>query len=889
MEFVASIIDNVFRPLKDFFARSFGYVASCMHACMQGIEIFETLRCVQVKWWLESVAALEEHAARIEEEYQERARAPPEQAAGISMWSTYQLSKLADETLAEARNWKDKGAFQKVADDLVHVRFEEMPTVPAVGMSHLLEQLRACVVGDDDVGIVGIHGMAGVGKTALLNKFHNEFLAGAADVNVAIYIEVSRDFDLDEIQKVIGDRLGLSWDRKSPKERAVVLYKVLSKMNFVLLLDDLWEPLNLRMLGVPVPKQRSRSKIILTTRIEDVCDRMDVRRKIKVDCLPWGEAWELFQEKVGEALVRSNPEIRRHAEELAAKCGGLPLALITVGRAMASKRTAKEWKHAITVLRIAPWQLLGMEGDLLRHLKHSYDNLQNDKLRTCLLYCSLFPEEFSIYKEWIIGYCIGEGFIDDLYTEMDEIYNKGHDLLGVLKTASLLERGDDEDHIKMHPMIRAMALWIASEFGAKETKWLVRAGIGLKEAPGAENWGEAERISLMRNNIHELYETPNSPSLKTLMLQGNPALERICDGFFRFMPSLRVLDLSHTSISELPSGLSALSGLQYLDLYNTNIRSLPQELGALVNLRFLLLSNMPLATIASGVIGSLAMLQVLYMDLSYGDWKVGTAGTGVELQELEGLRRLKALDITIQTVDALQRLSRSHRLAGSMRNLLMKGCGGLTRIQLPSSDLWRNMNGLKRVWIVGCGDLEEVVIDGSKDGDEMPALPSLQSVNYQGRGSFIDDELPILPSLQSIILQGLQKAKIIYKGGCVQHLTSLDVWLCIGLEQLITFEDAVDGEADGEEPRVVAAFPALKELHLNRLPNFKSFSDGRTLLAFPALEKLTIVECPKLKKIELDARELQEIRCSLEWWDGLVWGDEEVKSYFAPLVRQILC
>lgn len=29
MEFVASIIDNVFRPLKDFFARSFGYVASC--------------------------------------------------------------------------------------------------------------------------------------------------------------------------------------------------------------------------------------------------------------------------------------------------------------------------------------------------------------------------------------------------------------------------------------------------------------------------------------------------------------------------------------------------------------------------------------------------------------------------------------------------------------------------------------------------------------------------------------------------------------------------------------------------------------------------------------------------------------------------------------------
>lgn len=69
--------------------------------------------------------------------------------------------------------------------------------------------------------------------------------------------------------------------------------------------------------------------------------------------------------------------------------------------------------------------------------------------------------EFSILKEWIIAYCIGEGFIDDLYTEMDEIYNKGHDLLLDLKTASLLE-SEDEEHIRMHPMVRAMALWIAS-------------------------------------------------------------------------------------------------------------------------------------------------------------------------------------------------------------------------------------------------------------------------------------------------------------------------------------------------------------------------------------------------------------------------------------------
>lgn len=172
-------------------------------------------------------------------------------------------------------------------------------------------------------------------------------------------------------------------------------------MNFVLLLDDLWEPLNFRMLGIPVPKQNSKSKIILVTKIEDVCDRMDVRRKLKMECLPWEPAWELFREKVGEHLMHASPEIRHHAKELAMRCGGLPLALITVGRAIASKRTAKEWKHAITVLKIAPWQLLSMEIDVLAPLKNSYDNLPSYKLRLCLLYCSLLPEELWISRGYV--------------------------------------------------------------------------------------------------------------------------------------------------------------------------------------------------------------------------------------------------------------------------------------------------------------------------------------------------------------------------------------------------------------------------------------------------------------------------------------------------------
>jgi disease resistance protein RPS2 len=906
MEFVVSIVDTVFRPLKDYFARTFGYVMSCGEyidalgnqmnelkskrddvkrmvdsAERQGMEATS-----QVKWWLECVAALEDAAARIVDEYQARLQLPPDQVPGLK--ATYHLSKKADETLAEATSLKEKGDFHKVADELVQVRFEEMPSAPVVGRDALLQGIHACVR-NGDVGIVGIYGMAGIGKTALLNKFNNEFLINSPDINVAIYIEVGKEYNLDDIQRIIGDRLGVSWENRTPKERAGVLYRVLSKMNFVLLLDDVWEPLNFRMLGIPVPKHNSISKIILTTRIEDVCDRMDVRRKLKMECLPWAPSWELFREKVGDHIMSATPEIRQQAQALAMKCGGLPLALITVGRAMASKRTAKEWKHAITVLKIAPWQLLGMENDVLLPLKNSYDNLPSDKLRLCLLYCSLFPEEFSISKDWIIGYCIGEGFIDELYTEMDEIYNKGHDLLGDLKIASLLEKGEDEDHISMHPMVRAMALWIASEFGQKETKWLVRAGGMLKEAPGAEKWSDAERISFMRNNILELYEKPNCPLLKTLMLQGNPALDKICDGFFQYMPSLRVLDLSHTSISELPSGFSSLVELQYLDLYNTNIRALPRELRSLVTLRFLLLSHMPLETIPCDVICNLTRLQVLYMDLSYGDWKVDETGNGVDFQELESLRRLKALDITLQSLDALERLSRSFRLAGSTRNIMIKTCSSLTKIELPGSNLWKNMTGLKRVWIASCINLAEVIIDGSQETVQANALPHAILLV---RAGLIDDEQPILPNLHDVILQGLHKVKIIYKGGCVQNLSSLFIWYCHGLEELITLgnEEQEAAASRGEQAatfRIITPFPNLKDLYLHGLSKFSRMSSSTCTLRFPSLESLKIVECPNLKRLKLSAGGLNVIQGTREWWDGLEWEDEEVKASYEPLFHPI--
>jgi disease resistance protein RPS2 len=160
-----------------------------------------------------------------------------------------------------------------------------MPNTLVIGTDVLLKELHACVH-DGNVSIIGIYGMAGIGKITLLNEFNNEFLINSPDINVAIYIDVDKEYNLDDIQRIVWDWLGVSQGNRTPKECVDVLYRVLNKMNFVLLLHDVWEPLNFRMLDIPMPKQNTISKIILTTRIEDMCDCMDIHRKLKMECLP---------------------------------------------------------------------------------------------------------------------------------------------------------------------------------------------------------------------------------------------------------------------------------------------------------------------------------------------------------------------------------------------------------------------------------------------------------------------------------------------------------------------------------------------------------------------------------------------------------------------------
>ena len=154
-----------------------------------------------------------------------------------------------------------------------------------------------------------------------------------------------------------------------------------------------------------------------------------------------------------------------------------------------------------------------------------YDRLETEKKKSCFLYCSLFQEDYEIKKEELIEYWISEEFIKGERDE-DGSNNEGYDIIGSLVRAHLLMECDTKSSffqigftpaVKMHDVLREMALWI----GKEEEKQCVNSGGKLSCIPDDINWSVLRRISLMSNKIEEISCCPKCPNLSTLFLGDN--------------------------------------------------------------------------------------------------------------------------------------------------------------------------------------------------------------------------------------------------------------------------------------------------------------------------------------------------------------------------------
>ncbi|KAH9667638.1 putative disease resistance protein [Citrus sinensis] len=803
-----------------------------------------TRRTNQVAGWLEDVQKLETEFTELERvRAQEMDRLCLGGLCSKNFASSYNYGTQVVELTDRVINLKkDEEKIEVVVEKAPDGAAIELPLDhTVVGQELLLGQVWRCITDQEkNRGIIGLYGIGGVGKTTLLKQVNNNFRHQQHNFDVVIWAAAST------LQDDIGKRIGFSedqsWEKKSPQDKAVDIGSILSRRKFVLLLDDIWKPIDLTQLGVPLQKLNDGSKVVLTTRSAGVCDQMDAE-KVEVYSLAHDKAWELFQEMVDRSTLDSHTSIRELAETLARECGGLPLALKTVGRAMKSQRKVGDWKRAIHKMRTSASKFSGMKEEVFSRLKFSYDSLSTDELRSCLLYCCLYPEDYEIPKRQLIDYWISEGFVCD--------FDDGCDFIDDLLQACLLEEEGD-DHVKMHDMIREMSLWIACTVDKEEQNFLV------------EEWEGAKRISLMKTRIQSLSEIPTCPRLVTLLLDGN-WIEEITDGFFQSMSSLRVLSLRiNISLSKLPSGISNLVSLHHLDLSRTNITGLPQELKALEKLRYLNLDYaFNLSIIPHQLISGFSKLEVRRLR-GCGLWSKKEEEEGNVLcddaeplmKELLGLKHLKVLSWSFGSSLAVQKFLKYPKLVSITQSV------GVYQCRSPPFNVFHlaYMENLQELELEYC-NLEEMKIDST---DEVKKL-------FQSG----------FRSLNTVHVFYCQKAKDLTWLVFVQNLKKLRIEFCDDVEEIIGVDKLRDiSEIIGSEHNF---FAQLEYLTISWGINLKGVYPNP--LPFPKLKKIKVRGCRHLKKLPLNSSSAKERRVVIEgskkWWEELQWEDQATQNAFS--------
>jgi hypothetical protein len=207
----------------------------------------------------------------------------------------------------------------------------------------------------------------------------------------------------------MADKLGLNIKKKNTNPgRADLLRQRLKQVEkMLIILDDVWKYIDLKEIGIPFGDDHRGCKILLTTRLQAICSSMECQQTVLLRILSEDEAMVLF--RINAGLRDGDSTLNRVAREVARECQGLPIALVTVGKALRDKSEV-EWEEAFRRLKNS--QFLDMEHieeqkTAYACLKLSYDYLMSKETKLCFLLCCLFPEDYNIPIDDLTRYTVG--------------------------------------------------------------------------------------------------------------------------------------------------------------------------------------------------------------------------------------------------------------------------------------------------------------------------------------------------------------------------------------------------------------------------------------------------------------------------------------------------
>ncbi|KAK8368493.1 hypothetical protein V6Z12_A01G044600 [Gossypium hirsutum] len=327
----------------------------------------------EVENWLLDVQAINDKIQNIEERMQ-----------NVSCFSRARLGKRIAQTVEQVEGIIERGSFTEA---LV------IDTPSTAGVPFQLEHLEGetMVKEDiwnylmsDEIGMIGVSGMGGIGKTTVMKHIHNQLLEETkALFDKIIWVTVSKELNIPKLQEKLANALNIVDLPKSEPERVAELMEKLGQRRYVLVLDDVWEKFSLAEVGIPKPISSNGSKLVLTSRSIEVCRSMDCK-VVKVPPLSHEESMNLFLEHAGHGVLKV-PSLKEILGNIVRECGGLPLAIVVIAESMKGIYDVAEWRNALRELQDHVRSVKGTDVEIYERLKFSFERLGDLKIQSCFL------------------------------------------------------------------------------------------------------------------------------------------------------------------------------------------------------------------------------------------------------------------------------------------------------------------------------------------------------------------------------------------------------------------------------------------------------------------------------------------------------------------------